>query len=90
MLSGFLSSTKVLVEGKIQHDENCNNQFCVYDKLIDKHRLPAMTWIQYGEIFGDEIDYCHSEEVVLMWTEKCNLDNQVGIATGNGGWGYAG
>ncbi len=62
----------------------------VYTKRVGEQDLPAKAWIQRGEIFGSKIEWDAPEETTLMWSAQCNLNDEAGIITNNGGWGYAG
>ena len=63
-----------------------------HKKRITKEDLPLRCYVQYGEMFGDDIVWEETLKVAtLVWKEQCNLDDEPGIVIKEtGGWGYAG
>ncbi len=62
----------------------------VYKRRVGKKDLPAVVYVQLGEIFGKRIEWCVPSETTLKWDSKVNPNNDEGILDNSEGWGFAG
>ena len=71
--------------------EPAPQEFVLVTHRLTYAYLPQLLHVQYGEVFGEEIEWkpIEAHPSPVIWKENANFRDQSGIAV-NGGYGFAG